>query len=136
MNESYNYTPQPDFDGGSNAPIHPSPNPSKPYAIASLVLGILSVFCCCCYYIAGIFAILSIIFTFIARKKNGGKLPKMALVGLIFAIIGLLLFLAMLAFEIYLATIPQAELEKFLYEYFESIGVNPEEVFAETGVTP
>ena len=136
MNESYNYTPQPDFDGSFNAPSSSMPNPSKPYAIASLVLGILSVFCCCCYYISGIFAILSIVFACIARKKNGGKMPTMALVGLIFAIIGLVLFLIMLAFEIYLATIPQAELEKFLYEYFEAIGVNPEEIFSETGVTP
>lgn len=136
MNESYNYTPQPDFQGGFTPPLPTMPNPSKPYAIASLVLGILSLFCCCCYYIAGVLAILAIVFAFIARKKNAGKLPGMAIVGLVLAIIGLVIFLCLIAFEIYLATIPQAELEKFLYEYFEAIGVDPNEIFTETGVTP
>ncbi|MBQ5612464.1 MAG: hypothetical protein IIU88_01990 [Clostridia bacterium] len=114
----------------------PSPTPPqgaekespRAYAYAALALGLLSLFCCCCYYAAGAVAVLSIVFACLAKKRNGGKLPTPALVGLILAILGLLLFLCMIGLEIYLASLPTEELERLLQSYFDAIGMEPGEL--------
>lgn len=40
------------------------------FAIASLVLGILSLVCCCFWYVAGIFAVLGLAFSIIVLVKH------------------------------------------------------------------
>lgn len=100
----------------------------RAYAYAALALGVLSLFCCCCYYAAGAVAVLSIVFACLAKKRNGGKLPVPALVGLILAILGLLLFLCMIGLEIYLSSLPTEELERLLQSYFDAIGMDPSEL--------
>ena len=68
---------------------------AKGYSIASLSLGIAAILascCCCCLYFAGgICGILAIVFAILARRDNGGKMPGMAIAGLILGIVGILL---------------------------------------------
>lgn len=81
------------FDG---SPMPPKPETKKGdgFATASLVLGIvalvLSCPCCCCLYpVAGICAILAIVFSVISLQKSGknGK----AIAGLVLGIVALLI---------------------------------------------
>lgn len=73
-----------------------SPRPQAPqkqtngFAIASMVLGIISVLCCCIGYISIILGILAIVFFAIDRKTNG-KSNGMAIAGLILGIFGILM---------------------------------------------
>ncbi len=73
------------------------------FAIASLCLGIVSLFLCCCcccgYYAAIITSILAIVFAALS-KSTSGKMSGMAIAGLILGIIGILLFLFFLVMEI------------------------------------
>ena len=64
---------------------------SKGFAIASLVMGILSVITCCCGIIGIIFGILGIIFYCVQPKDSEGKRPTQATVGLILSIVGLVI---------------------------------------------
>lgn len=136
MNHSEDFTPIPTEELSPAVAQVPAKDPARGYSIASLALGIASLCCCCCYYIAGVLAILGIVCACVARKKNGGRLPTLALIGLVLAIIGLVLFLCFVAFEIYLATIPEAELQDRLDACFEAIGMDPPEIYPESGVSP
>lgn len=64
---------------------------SKGFAIASLVMGILSLLTCCCTFLSIIFGILGIIFSCVQKKDPEGNKPAMAIVGLILSILGLLI---------------------------------------------
>lgn len=57
------------------------------FSIASLVLGIICIVCCCIDFLALVCAALAIIFAILDKKKNG-KMNGMALAGLICGIIG------------------------------------------------
>jgi len=77
-----------------NNPFWSQPQPQEPksngYNIASLVLGILSIVCCCLYGVVSLICgILSIVF-FVISKKNGNA-NGLAVAGLICAIFGLVL---------------------------------------------
>ena len=139
MNDQFDYTPQNDSAfvndvfGSSQQPQKPQGH-AKGYAITSLILGIASVFCtcvcCCLYYVAILLSIISIVMAFLAKRDNGGKMPGMAVAGLILAIVGLLIFLVMIALEIFLNTIPEDQLNQYLRDYFESIGLDYDEFLA------
>ena len=138
MNEQFNYTAQsdPSFVNDVFGSSQPPQNQghAKGYAITSLILGIASIFCtcicCCLYYIAILLSVLSIVMAVLAKRDNGGKMPGMAIAGLILAILGLLMFLVMIAFEIFLNTIPEEQLHQYLREYFESLGMDYDEFLA------
>ncbi len=79
------------------APYQPQQpeNPGKGWAIASLVLGIVSVVCCCVWYVALVPALLAVIFGIVGvAKKQGG----MAVAGLILGCIGLAFCILMIVF--------------------------------------
>ena len=65
------------------------------FAIASLVLGIVSLLCCCCASTAigvlamGACAVLAIIFAFVAKKNTNGKMDKKAVAGLVLGIVSI-----------------------------------------------
>ncbi|MCM1181345.1 MAG: DUF4190 domain-containing protein [Clostridium sp.] len=61
------------------------------FAIASLVMGILSILSSCCCGFGSLFGILGIIFGCIQQKNENGQKPGMAIAGLITSGIGLLL---------------------------------------------
>ena len=105
--------------------------PQNGYAIASLVLGIVSVLCCCCccfvdilgLILMGVAAILAIVFAFLSKKNTNGKMDGKAIAGLVLgivAIVMLLLFLAALV-GIYnmIGQIPQEELLAMVEETYK-----------------
>lgn len=66
-------------------------------ALVSLILGIVSLLTCCCYGVPSIIlGIASIVLAIMAKKDNMGKMPGMAIGGMICGIIGILLGLAYL----------------------------------------
>ena len=71
---------------------------SKGFAIASLVMGILSILTCCCGIVGILFGILGIIFFCVQPKDSEGKRPSMATVGLILSIVGLVIALGFMIF--------------------------------------
>lgn len=90
--QNYPVPPQPQYSYGSGGAYQyqtqPQPAPEKNgMALASLVMGILSLICCCCGY-AGIgFGALGIIFALLSRKEE--PMCGQAKTGLILSIIGL-----------------------------------------------
>ena len=84
---------------------------SKGFAIASMVLGILSVMCCCFEYFSIVMAIVAVVFFAVDRRTNG-KSNGMAIAGLVLGIFGIVLSV----FSI-LSTI----LFKDFYEQYSSI---------------
>lgn len=105
--------------------------PQNGYAIASLVLGIVSVLCCCCccfvdilgLILMGVAAILAIVFAFLSKKNTNGKMDGKAIAGLVLgivAIVMLLLFLAALV-GVYamIGQIPQEELLAIVEETYK-----------------
>lgn len=64
---------------------------STGFGIASLILGILSIPCNCCYGMGLLFSILGIIFGCIQPKDFNGKKPGVAIGGIICSIVGIVL---------------------------------------------
>lgn len=97
-NQTYNQQSGPQFnnqyfDGqGGNMPQQEG---SKGFAIAGMVLGIISIVCCCSWYIGGICGIVGLVLSIIALVK---KLPGrgMAIAGVICSVIGLLFVVCVL----------------------------------------
>ncbi len=142
MNQDFNYQPQNnDFSYQQNT-FNPAPTPkghAKGYAVTSLILGIAAIFfcclCCCFYYPAIILAIVSIVMAFLAKRDNGGKMPGMAIAGLILAIIGILLFIAIFAIETTLSSMTTEELAAMLDPLFEdAYGMSFEEYMNSQGI--
>ena len=97
------------------------------YAIASLVLGILSVVTCCCCYVetlglvlTGVSAVLAIVFAFLSKKNNDGKMDAKAITGLILGIVGIVMLLILLVSIVgtyaLLDQMPEEEMLAFLEE--------------------
>lgn len=102
-----NYQPQLAFD-----PVPPTEgkqNAGRPFAIASLVCGILGVLsCCCCIYLFNlILGTLAVVFSIVATKKSK-KMPGLAIAGLILGILALIIFLCMFAFEAWISSLSEA----------------------------
>jgi hypothetical protein len=118
---------QNNFENGG-APLYEQPAPfqneiTKPkngFAIASLVLGIFGILCCCFWPVGGTCAILALVFTLISRKKNGG-FNGLAVAGLVLSIIGLLFFAYML-FDTILMIASGTFMEEFWNAYYEALG--------------
>ena len=97
-NQSENNNQGYNGQGGFSSPYGTNPfwsqqTPQEPksngYNIASLVLGILSIVCCCIPVFAPAFAVLAILFFVFAKKR--GNANGMAIAGLICGIFGLIL---------------------------------------------
>lgn len=104
--------------------------PKKGFAIASLVLGIFGILCCCFWPVGGTCAILALVFAIINRKQNG-TFSGLSIAGLVLAIIGLVFFGYILIDEIMLMLDPnRAEADAaFWEEYFkmlEELGQQPD----------
>ena len=61
---------------------------SRGWSVASFVLSLISVICCCMWYISGILAVLGIIFAIVSRK-NLGYFDGLGIAGLVLSIFGL-----------------------------------------------
>ncbi len=69
------------------------------FAIAGMICGILSIVCCCAWYISGILGILGLVFSIMVIVRNlPGK--GLAIAGVICAAIGLILAIGLLVFAL------------------------------------
>jgi hypothetical protein len=75
-------------------------NSNNSFAIASLILGIFSVVCCCTSFPNLAMGIAAIILAVVSKKRSGNVLSGLALAGLILGIFGTLLGLASTVFLI------------------------------------
>lgn len=76
-------------DGDTRDTASPPKKAGNGMAIASLVMGILSLVCCCCCYIGIAFGALGIIFALLSRQEE--PMDTQAKVGLILSCIGVAL---------------------------------------------
>ncbi len=132
MNNEFNFQSDP-YNG-----FHPAEKkPKNGYAIASLVLGIVSVLSCCCcctsgmgLIVMGVCAILAIVFAFVSKKNSAGKMDGKAIAGLVLgivAIVMLLLFLvAVVGTYSLLSTMPEEEMLAFFEENFKPLAPDEE----------
>jgi len=92
MNETYNTPANPE-----------TPQGGKGFAIASMVLGITSVVCCCCYFLSLPCGILGLVFGIVnlAQKRPG---RSMALAGVITSGVALVLTVIFILFSLYIFT--------------------------------
>lgn len=97
-NETFNYTPQPE---------QPQKDPGHGLAIASLVLGILSILSCCCVYLAVILGVVGIVLAIISKSKSlAGKMETMATVGMILSILGVVIAVGMIIWSVAFSQTP------------------------------
>lgn len=100
--------------------LNPIAKDGKNFAIASLILGIVSILTICCCCINLIPAILAIVFAVIAKKRDG-KMPTMALIGMILAIVAIVLTLILFGFLFAAASgngdVPQTLDQAFMETY-------------------
>ncbi len=69
------------------------------FAIAGMICGILSIVCCCAWYISGILGILGLVFSIMVLVRNlPGK--GLAIAGVICAAIGIILAIGLLVFAL------------------------------------
>lgn len=95
------------------------------FAIASMVLGIISVLCCCIDYVSIVIAVIAIVFFAVDRKTNG-KSSGMAIAGLVLGIFGIASGVLSIFSSIILNN-AFPELESIYNSMFESL-------YGETGV--
>ena len=84
-------------NGQMNNGYYDDRKPSNGFAIASLILGILSILFSCCYGFGIFFSIPGIILAIVSRKSSNGKLSGMAIGGLVCSILGTLIAVFMIA---------------------------------------
>jgi len=91
---SDSYASNEEFTYKQNAP---KTNGNTGFSIASLVLGILSLVCCCIGYLAILFAVASIVFGIISIKNNNEN-KGLAIAGIICSGIALVIYFIILIF--------------------------------------
>ncbi len=89
LNNEFNNNFNNNYNSNFNHRNFNEPNPRNGYAIASLILGIISIPFACCYGLGIITAIIGIIMGIVSRKYNNNKLSGMALAGIICSIFGI-----------------------------------------------
>ena len=96
---NFNYTPQPE---------QPQSNDGHGLAVASLVVGIISILSCCCIYLAVILGVVGIVLAIISKSKSStGKMETMATIGMILSIIGLVLTIGYFVFGLVVMQTPK-----------------------------
>ncbi len=104
-------------------PTQARKNTAGKWAVASLVCGILSLvfICClsCLLYASPVAAILAIVFAFVARSKNGGRMPGKAIAGLVLGIIALVIFVLLMILVISLFANDMAGLRELYDTYLK-----------------
>lgn len=85
-------------------------------AIASMVLGIFSIVCCCLSYVGLAAAVLAIVFAVISRVRMG-YFDGLAVAGLVTGIIGAVFGIAIIIVDLFFVEI----FEAYLAEYYPDI---------------
>lgn len=84
------------------------------WSVASLVLGIISVVCCCFGYASLILGVLAIVFSVLSRKSLG-YFDGLSIAGLILGIFGLVFGLAVVIGAL---LVPEELLEDYFQQYY------------------
>lgn len=121
MNNEFN------FDSNPYGGFAPQEKKNKNgFAIASLVLGIVSLLSCCCccssgfgLMVTGVSAVLAIVFAFLSKKNNGGKMDGKAIAGLILGIVAIVILLLMLVAIIGTYSLLDSMTEAEMIAYFD-----------------
>jgi hypothetical protein len=79
---------------------------SRGWSVASMVLGILSILCCCFTYVPLVMSVLAIIFSIVSRR-NLGYFDGMAIAGLVMGIIGFIFSVMALVGDLYVQANPE-----------------------------
>lgn len=117
------YTPNDERDGAPYTPSYdprmmpPEQKQSMGFAIASLVLGIVSIVCCCLEVVSVVCSILAITFAVLSRRQLG-EFHGMAIAGLVCGIIGLAVAVYFIVDGI-LNPVTDTDANEFLDEYMK-----------------
>ena len=95
--------------------LDPKKTESKGFAIASMVLGIVALVCCCLSELSLICSVLAIVFAIVSRRRNS-YFDGMSTAGLVCGIIAAALAIVSIVDAI-LNPISDAEVQKMLEEY-------------------
>ena len=113
-NNDFNTQSRGEGDGYADGQVQMAPKPKTlGWSVASMVVGILSVVCCCFGYTGIIFGIGAIIFSIVARKTLG-YFEGMSIAGLVLGIFGLV-FGAAIVWN----TIFNSEFIDYMNKYYE-----------------
>ena len=137
MNNEFNFQTNP-YTGFES----PKKKNQNGFALASLILGILSVVSCCCccveilgLIVTGVSAILAIVFAFVSKKNSDGKMDGKAIAGLILGIVGIvmliILLIALIGTYSMIGSIPEEEMMQFLEENFKPVMEGNEKTYNE-----
>jgi hypothetical protein len=106
-NDSFNHDPTPP----------PPPEGSKTKAIISMILGILSLLLCCCWYISVPLAIASLVLGILAIKNNEpGR--GMAIAGIVTSSVGIVLLILLFGLGMAIGDFDPDYLEQYLLDLF------------------
>ena len=96
---------------------------NRGFAIASMVLGIVAIVCCCFYYVGLVAAVLAIVFSVISRVRMG-YFDGFAVAGLIMGIIGLVFGVAILIVEVIFTEALNEYLATYYPEIYNQLAIN------------
>jgi hypothetical protein len=111
----------------TQAPNLNNSNPSRAWSVAALVLGIMSIICCCSYIITAVMVVMAIVCAIISRK-NLGYFDGLSIAGLITAIFGFVIFASSLVVDMLFADEIARYMEEYMHEYMkmlEEMGYQP-----------
>lgn len=100
FNNSYNNNQN--FNNYNNAP-----KKSNGYAIASLILGILSIPVSCCYGLGIVLAISGVILGVLSKRQNNGQIPGLGIAGIIISVLGVMTSIIMIIIYAMVITSPE-----------------------------
>lgn len=110
------------YNNNFNNPNNNTPNPSNGFAIASLVLGIVSIPLACCYGFGIITAIIGIIMGIVSKKHNGRKMPGMAVAGIICSVLGIITSIFAIIYYVIIFSTLDLSTTSEIFKQFESSG--------------
>ncbi len=120
------YSYQPDLNGSETPPpprydylYGEEKKQGVGFAIASLVLGICSLLCCCLWYVSLACGALAVAFAII-NKKHAGEMNGMALAGLVCGIVGAVIGIMIFAYSLVLSLTNPSWLEEFYNSSLET----------------
>ena len=105
--------------GGYQQPMfnnQPQKGGDQGFAIAGMVLGIVSIVCCCCSWLSAIAAVAGLAFSIISIvQKKPGK--GMAIAGIVCSSIGLIILILVLVANAYFYTNEPVDVERIFEEF-------------------
>jgi hypothetical protein len=83
------------------------------------------------YVLALVCGVAGIVTAILSCKKNGNKMNKKAIAGLVLSILGVISFAILCILDITLSNLPEEEILALLKEFFSAMGIDFEEFINE-----